>query len=428
MLAAPRPQDVCGFGEPGLQAWNEHLPKDRRTTLACSVMAITLNPSDGIPRRVPKLAVRNRDSEHSASSADFRQHDRNSTAERQSSCETLLHPALRPKSASTRSTNSAVTATPRSEKTQSEAECASIKVLIKRKSKGVLGFLALKEPSHSAFEEFAEQEEKKLASQKGPKVLRGVSSQKLPQHVPKVNSKWDGLPESTRRSMMAKDGSARHSVMSLVSNRSGTSNRDSVLSNGPSFPVSPRPRRSNEKHHSLVAATQTRDGVNRPSACDSEDSGSFYSFSSHPETPPELESSAYSNLGAMPATSDSSPRTSNLESSMGAPNSPSRGRLFCNRWPEKTDDRPIQNSDVRDFSHVSKHREKILPSRSQVRSKAAPVVTPHGSASSAKDVAPWEAFEPPIDLAQPPLHVSKSNNSSAGHKFSQRFGAKLGFK
>ncbi|KAF2212167.1 hypothetical protein CERZMDRAFT_84558 [Cercospora zeae-maydis SCOH1-5] len=453
MLAVQRPQDVCGFGGQALHSWSERVtqPKDRGSTLLYSVTAMTWNPSDGTARRVPKLAVRNRDSEHSASSADFRQHDHNNTAEQQSSYETLLHPALRPKPGFTPSTTSAVTTTPRSEKTQSEAEGTSTKVPTKRKSKGVLGFLALKEPSTSAFEEFAEQEKKKLALQKDPKVLRGVSSQKLPQHVPKVNSKWDGLPESARRSTTEKDRSARHSAMSIVSSRSGNSERDSMLSNAPSFPLlSPRRRRTNDKHCAFIATAAMRDEggsarrersaqpstnamqsvsrEQRPSARNSEESGSFYSFSSHPETPPELESSVYSNLRGMPATPDSTPRTPSLESSIGAPAHSSKGHVPSNSWHGKSDDETVRKSDVRDLSYVLKHQERIPSCGPHARSKAAPILNPHGSLSSAKDVAPWEAYEPRRDSAQPPRHIPKSNSPSAGHKLSQRFGAKLGFK
>jgi hypothetical protein len=78
----------------------------------------------------------------------------------------------------------------------------------KKKTNGVLGFLTLKEPSHSALEQFAEQQ-RKLASEKGPVgkasignsfALGTVSPQKLPASVPKVNSKWDGIPEAQRKS------------------------------------------------------------------------------------------------------------------------------------------------------------------------------------------------------------------------------------
>ena len=69
----------------------------------------------------------------------------------------------------------------------------------KKKSGGILGFLTLKEPSSTAWEEFAEQQ-RRLEAQKssGTRIvgMPGVSSQKLPEYVPPVNSKWDGLPDT----------------------------------------------------------------------------------------------------------------------------------------------------------------------------------------------------------------------------------------
>lgn len=68
----------------------------------------------------------------------------------------------------------------------------------KKKSGGVLGFLRLKEPSTSALEDFAEHERRRAAQKDGRPVTAGISgtsSQRLPQHVPKVNSKWNGLPD-----------------------------------------------------------------------------------------------------------------------------------------------------------------------------------------------------------------------------------------
>jgi len=62
----------------------------------------------------------------------------------------------------------------------------------RKKSSGLKSFLTLKEPSLSAFEQYAQQQ-RKLAN------MPGVSSAKLPTKVPKVNSRWDGLPEAARR-------------------------------------------------------------------------------------------------------------------------------------------------------------------------------------------------------------------------------------
>jgi hypothetical protein len=69
----------------------------------------------------------------------------------------------------------------------------------------MLGFLTLKEPSTNALEQFAEQQRKAAAAAKTARPtaasISSVSVQKLPDHVPKVNSKWDGLPEDARKKM-----------------------------------------------------------------------------------------------------------------------------------------------------------------------------------------------------------------------------------
>lgn len=61
-----------------------------------------------------------------------------------------------------------------------------------KKVTNVLGFLALKEPSTKAWQEFADSEREK-AKQRG-KTLD--ANQRLPQHVPRVNSRWNGMPDN----------------------------------------------------------------------------------------------------------------------------------------------------------------------------------------------------------------------------------------
>ncbi|ORY14982.1 hypothetical protein BCR34DRAFT_598689, partial [Clohesyomyces aquaticus] len=101
----------------------------------------------------------------------------------------------------------------------------------KKKSNAVFGFLTLKEPSQSALEQFAEQQ-RKQAAEKGakptPAGLTGISPQKLPPTVPKVNSKWDGVPETVK----ARDSvipNKRNSTLTQASRFSRT-NAPSVLS------------------------------------------------------------------------------------------------------------------------------------------------------------------------------------------------------
>lgn len=69
----------------------------------------------------------------------------------------------------------------------------------KKKSSRLLAFLRLKEPSTSAFENFADQERKRIAQKDSSRSGGvGASCQRLPDYVPKVNSKWNGLPEQLK--------------------------------------------------------------------------------------------------------------------------------------------------------------------------------------------------------------------------------------
>ncbi|MCJ1466706.1 hypothetical protein MMC07_005326 [Pseudocyphellaria aurata] len=72
---------------------------------------------------------------------------------------------------------------------------------IPKKRGGLFGFLSVKEPSRQAFDHYQRQMCEKSASNNGrPGAVgvRGVSSAKLPPGVPKVNTKWDGIPQAVR--------------------------------------------------------------------------------------------------------------------------------------------------------------------------------------------------------------------------------------
>ncbi len=88
----------------------------------------------------------------------------------------------------------------------------------KKRKSNMFGFLTLKEPSTAALEQYAEQQ-RKLAQVRGGKAtavgIQSVSSQKLPPTVPKVNSRWNGLPEDPRSKAATK--SNRDSFMSYAS-------------------------------------------------------------------------------------------------------------------------------------------------------------------------------------------------------------------
>ncbi|KAF3001281.1 hypothetical protein E8E13_004317 [Curvularia kusanoi] len=76
----------------------------------------------------------------------------------------------------------------------------------KKKSSSVFGFLSLKEPSQVALEQFAEQQRKQgngkgttSPSSSSIRTSASLASKKLPDNVPKVNSKWDGIPDAVKK-------------------------------------------------------------------------------------------------------------------------------------------------------------------------------------------------------------------------------------
>ena len=71
----------------------------------------------------------------------------------------------------------------------------------KKKGGAFFTFLNVKEPSAQAFEDYQNQMRKKAQTHKGRATavgMPGVSSAKLPPTVPKVNTKWDGVPRALK--------------------------------------------------------------------------------------------------------------------------------------------------------------------------------------------------------------------------------------
>ncbi|KAL8772257.1 MAG: hypothetical protein Q9209_002469 [Squamulea sp. 1 TL-2023] len=90
----------------------------------------------------------------------------------------------------------------------------------KKKSSSILKFFTVKEPSTQAFEAYQEEMKKRGTTQTGRANavgLPGVSSAKLPPTVPKVNSKWDGVPQATKQKAKEKDIPPRSSFASSAS-------------------------------------------------------------------------------------------------------------------------------------------------------------------------------------------------------------------
>ncbi|KAL8810569.1 MAG: hypothetical protein Q9200_002468 [Gallowayella weberi] len=89
----------------------------------------------------------------------------------------------------------------------------------KKKSSSIFKFFSVKEPSTQAFEAYHEQMKKRGTTRSGRANtvgLPGVSSAKLPPTVPKVNSKWDGVPQTARDKSKEKDNASRPSLASSL--------------------------------------------------------------------------------------------------------------------------------------------------------------------------------------------------------------------
>ncbi|CAO2656634.1 Nn.00g054370.m01.CDS01 [Neocucurbitaria sp. VM-36] len=117
-------------------------------------------------------------------------------------------------------TSSSLASTPSSAASSNDSKSSKKK----KKANSVLGFLSLKEPSQVALEQFAEHQRKQTASKGSSTPTSRHSSnfvgKQLPSNVPKVNSKWDGVPAGAKN---------RHSIatMSTVSSKDNTSNSSS---------------------------------------------------------------------------------------------------------------------------------------------------------------------------------------------------------
>jgi len=112
---------------------------------------------------------------------------------------------------------------------------SSSKKTKKKKTNSVLSFLSLKEPSQSALDQFAEQQRKQAAGKSASTSLSKSSgnyvNQKLPKTVPKVNSKWDGVPGVKSTHYSTPSASTKGNRRSLVSPSSWTSPIKSLARN-----------------------------------------------------------------------------------------------------------------------------------------------------------------------------------------------------
>ncbi|KAF2253046.1 hypothetical protein BU26DRAFT_528361 [Trematosphaeria pertusa] len=169
------------------------------------------------PPRMPKLTYRNRlPADQSSLSSLSETASTGDTISEQRPPTTPISPAA--PSFDSGSTTSSTSLASSNGSTSRDSSKASKK----KKPGAVLGFLTLREPSQIALEQFAESQRKQAASKGGSITstgsIQGISPQKLPANVPKVNSKWDGVPESLK--------SPRSSRTSTSSKRTSSSSQE----------------------------------------------------------------------------------------------------------------------------------------------------------------------------------------------------------
>ncbi|KAL5116278.1 hypothetical protein ACEQ8H_005836 [Pleosporales sp. CAS-2024a] len=114
----------------------------------------------------------------------------------------------------------------------------------KKKKTSVFGFLSIKEPSQDALKQYADAQ-RKQAAEKDSASLSGsqpstsiYAGKKLPDTVPKVNTKWDGVPDALKKHRK-KSRNSVHSQSSQTSRASTATCSDSKIPLRPDGTCSP---------------------------------------------------------------------------------------------------------------------------------------------------------------------------------------------
>ncbi|KAL6720790.1 hypothetical protein ACLMJK_002715 [Lecanora helva] len=110
---------------------------------------------------------------------------------------------------------------PRSTSTSSTVPSQRSKNIPKKRPSLFSGLLGAKEPSAQAFADYQKTLLKQRHGRTGTAGLPGVSSAKLPPTVPKVNSKWDGVPAALKAKDKNKED-ARKSIDGRTGSRSSS--------------------------------------------------------------------------------------------------------------------------------------------------------------------------------------------------------------
>ena len=94
---------------------------------------------------------------------------------------------------------------------------------LKKRSNFLSSLFSAKEPSAQALQEYQRRLMRQGGGQVTPVGMPGVSSAKLPATVPKVNSKWDGVPQTLKEKEKEKTKDAGRPSMSGWNQRRGSS-------------------------------------------------------------------------------------------------------------------------------------------------------------------------------------------------------------
>ena len=228
----------------------------------------TVSRSEWKPTHIPKLSYR------SVLEIDECRHENPYDTTRAPSpreCDDNFRSPTLPNGHSTRSNTTAPTSVGQARMSTTTGPRASMAPGLPNKKKGsLLGSFFAKEASSQALEQVAAQ----LIAQHGelsPRAVPGVSSAKMPDFVPKVNSKWDGVPEVAR--MKEKEKKKKQ--------RQQTSQRFSVASNG---------RTESEDSHFRSVRSSSPDGRHSNSTLNSSNGSSRLASKRHTVRPDRLSS------------------------------------------------------------------------------------------------------------------------------------------
>lgn len=178
---------------------------------------------------------------------------------------------------------------------------------IQKKSSSIFGFLKTKEPSTQAWLDYQESIRKQQAGQDGRVSAVGlpmVSSAKLPSKVPKVNSKWDGVPE----------GVAQREKERNVANRNNRKAQVKLLSEETTGGSSARSRSSSRSRNTDMYAYSTQNSV---SSFGTQPTISGSAASSTPDlvwTPASIDQKDFASMLGNPTKSGPSTPLSEIES------------------------------------------------------------------------------------------------------------------